>query len=393
MIFSSSIAFVSFALSAHSFLIPGNLDAFAKDGVNPTTHSQEQSIDLDCSTCPFALSGKEGVEWTQDVQSDLPMKFKTDGQSLELNDVAFYPVNLELPPPQLHVSQKKKEGEDPTFEGYNGDLRLSYSLEYDEQQADDGNRLVTVTMTVMALDGQFVRIDDIKIKTIKDSEGNVRSHPSVLLTFMLTDNQLILHSVETITPPSDAADAKCNNVLCRVFTKILTSINKAKAKVKSTCYNIKCMCVKCFKTLTGALKHVHHKKPADAIPPPPPAGRPTEDDMVKIPMPIKVIPSTFKGHQHMVHHHKHFFHRMGHVMLSTLKIAFMPIFIGIAFGMAASAIGMLVGQALVCLWAKYRKTEQVVYLPVDVDEKSGLPAYEDLAPEEVPLAKDEENVA
>ena len=84
---------------------------------------------------------------------------------------------------------------------------------------------------------------------------------------------------------------------------------------------------------------------------------------------------------------------MGHVMLSTLKIAFMPILIGIAFGMAASAVGMLVGQVLVYMWAKYRKTEQVIYLPVDADEKSGLPAYEDLTPEEVPLAKEGEDNA
>ena len=183
MILSSSVAFVSLALGAQSFLDPGNVDAFSKDGVTQPPSSllqnAEQTINVDCSSCPYASSGKDGIEWTQDVQSDLEMKFSTDGPSLLLNDVVFYPLNLDLPPPQLHLRQKKKEGEDSTVEGYDGDLRLSYSLEYDEQEADDGNSVVTVTMTVMSLDAQFVRVDDIKIKTIKDTNGNVSHHPNV----------------------------------------------------------------------------------------------------------------------------------------------------------------------------------------------------------------------
>ena len=70
----------------------------------------------------------------------------------------------------------------------------------------------------------------------------------------------------------------------------------------------------------------------------------------------------------------------------------MPILIGVAFGMAASAIGMLVGQLVVHLWMKYRKTEQVIYIPIDSDEKFGLPAYEDVPSQEIPVEKEgEEN--
>ena len=86
---------------------------------------------------------------------------------------------------------------------------------------------------------------------------------------------------------------------------------------------------------------------------------------------------------HHAHHAKGFMHRVGHIMWSTVKVAFVPILIGIAFGMAASAIGMLVGQVLIFLWMKYRKTEQVIYIPVETDEKLGLPAYEDVPSQEV----------
>ena len=59
-------------------------------------------------------------------------------------------------------------------------------------------------------------------------------------------------------------------------------------------------------------------------------------------------------------------------------MAFVPILIGVAFGMAASALGMLVGQLVIFLWMRYRKDEHVVYEPVYTDEKDGLPVYTDV---------------
>ena len=57
----------------------------------------------------------------------------------------------------------------------------------------------------------------------------------------------------------------------------------------------------------------------------------------------------------------------------------MPILIGVAFGMATSAIGMLVGQAVVFLWMKYRRTGgEAAYRPLDNDEKDAPPAYQDV---------------
>ena len=71
----------------------------------------------------------------------------------------------------------------------------------------------------------------------------------------------------------------------------------------------------------------------------------------------------------------------------------MPILIGIAFGMAASAIGMLVGQLVVHLWMKFRKPETHIYIPIETDEKSGLPAYADLPVDEVVVEKEGEDQA
>ena len=56
---------------------------------------------------------------------------------------------------------------------------------------------------------------------------------------------------------------------------------------------------------------------------------------------------------------------------------FVPILIGIAFGMAASAIGMLAGQAVVWMWMKLRRTPEAAYEPLNIDEKEAPPEYQD----------------
>lgn len=72
---------------------------------------------------------------------------------------------------------------------------------------------------------------------------------------------------------------------------------------------------------------------------------------------------------------------MAMVLRTTFKVVFVPILIGVAFGMAASAVGMLVGQCVVFLWMKYRGTSrEAAYEALDTDEKEAPPAYQDVTP-------------
>lgn len=82
---------------------------------------------------------------------------------------------------------------------------------------------------------------------------------------------------------------------------------------------------------------------------------------------------------------------MATVLRTTFKVVFVPILIGVGFGMVASAIGMLAGQAVVFLWMKYRGTSrEAVYEPLDTDEKEAPPAYQDV--HQVPEALNEKEV-
>ena len=69
-----------------------------------------------------------------------------------------------------------------------------------------------------------------------------------------------------------------------------------------------------------------------------------------------------------------------------------PILVGIAFGVTASAVGMLMGQLVVLLWTRYRRssTSEAAYEPLGSDEKEGLPAYEEV--EGVDVKEEEKEV-
>ena len=71
---------------------------------------------------------------------------------------------------------------------------------------------------------------------------------------------------------------------------------------------------------------------------------------------------------------------MAMVVATTIKVVFVPILIGVAFGMAASALGMLVGQAIVFLWMKFRGSKREArYQRLEIEEKDEPPAYHDVA--------------
>lgn len=197
--------------------------------------------------------------------------------------------------------------------------------------------------------------------------------------------QVTLHSITTVAQNKDAPDAKCNDVMCRVMSKLLGSIARVKSTAKAVAHKVKCLCAKCFHCVMRMMGHKHHGAPH---------RRP--DGTMELPSHHHQA-SPVDGRPHPHHHHKwhtkSFFGRMAHVMWVTVKIAFIPILIGIAFGMAASAIGMLLGQAIVFLWMRYRHNDEApAYEELPTDEKEEVPPpYEDL-PTAAQAAIDEKDV-
>lgn len=173
------------ALTANAFLIPqeiaDDVQAAKSKAANVVPslfdHTSQSSHSLDCTSCPFALaSERNGAhEWTNDVASTLEMDFATEDKHLTLNGKPFYPVTIEELPGELFVSQVPSNLSQSKLasEGYQGDLKLSYTLEIPYPVEVDGHQLITVTMGILGLDGEMVKVDDVEIKAVKEADGSV----------------------------------------------------------------------------------------------------------------------------------------------------------------------------------------------------------------------------
>lgn len=174
MLLHSLFSAGALAVTANAFLLPLNHNGPLPDDLS--IYSGSQKVVLDCSRCPYALQSEQNGkrDWKNDVPSDLEMELSVDKNSILFNGVPIYPITTPGLPPTLSVSQKAKGEAEEAEKGNVENLRMSYSLEMIQKPFDDGNTLLTMTMTIMALENEMIRIDDLEIKTIKDAQGNVR---------------------------------------------------------------------------------------------------------------------------------------------------------------------------------------------------------------------------
>ena len=182
MYFTTLLSTSVLALTANAFLVPLEIaedvqaaKAKAANVIPSLFDHNTQSINLDCSSCPFALtSERNGAhEWTNDIKSDLHMSITAEQKHLFLNGKSFYPATIQDMPGALYAPQIKKHGDSEQGK----DVKLSYTVEVDHDMAEDGNELLTVTMSILAIDTEMIKVDDIEIKTIKQVDGSVSTSP------------------------------------------------------------------------------------------------------------------------------------------------------------------------------------------------------------------------
>ena len=384
MHFSTFLSTTALALTANAFLIPQEIaddvqaaKAEAVELVPQIVDHNSQSVKLDCASCPFALkTERNGMhEWTNDVESDLIMHFTAKNNHLTLNGKPFYPVTLQEMPGLLYAPQVKKAS-DPEigFEGYEEDLKLSYTLEFQDEKTEAGNTVVGIVMTILGIDGQMIKIDNVKIEAIKHADGPVSVAPPTC-SHALTNHlhQLSLASLSTIAPSPSDPDAKCTNMVCRMMTKLSAAISTARAKAAAAAHStkhaakkMKGFCMRCFQRLAGH-------------PPSAPSDEVEKDKVTKLPTHNHMKPGHFRPHHDGHRHHPGALRSVMHFARHLFTFVLLPVMVGVAVGITASAIGMLVGQAVVFLWMRYRRSgREGSYEAVQSDDKEdGLPAYED----------------
>ncbi|KAL5337110.1 hypothetical protein BJX70DRAFT_370372 [Aspergillus crustosus] len=347
--------------SARALLVVPEVDAdaFAIPGDVANLHpleaqaAQQQEVDLLCGEYPFAI--RSGGETT------LSLKFSIEDGVLQANDRQIFPPGP--PSPISAVQRRIQDGEESE------PVPLGYAVEMMPipSPAEEPFDMVDVRFTVLDLDGHPVPLDTIAITLIHDAEGTL---------------YIVGTNIE------DTADRESWKK-CAGNTKCLR---------RYLVHRIRSMFAAAKERLIGMFKGqgcADVASPPPPFPPFPPHRHHGDYD--------RLSPGEHPGHRgHHGHHGPHphdDFHKTWEKTLHrVVRFIVIPAVLGVLAGLAASAVGMLVGQCAIYMWHRYRRTSRSeVVEEGSVTEKEGLmtesteeflPAYnEDAAPayEDEPL--------
>jgi len=374
MLFRYLTLFCSLALTAQSILLPPEISWDAerlKDTVDVNNHL----IRLNCPGCLFAESDGTGkvYHWEDGVENALFLNFSIDSASpeaLTLNGVQLYP--LQIVPPLLTALQIPSTVSLMALNIVTATywdtgimpfarLRLDYELSVRpmivRHMTSDWNETVSVvSFRIIGIEGKPV----MGLDTV---EMDLRKSPDNLLYIASLEKTQASHDPFSINPiPGfEANKEECTvfPLLCKLKTIVGDKLSGVKASLKKGCH----------KSRPGHVKGHSAGK----------SGRP---------------------HHHGHHGLRKLFYRLKRVAAHII----VPVFIGIAAGMAATLLGMGVGFLAIVLWRKfYRGGNRAGYSMVlqsedysedhskenELLDDKGLPEYEDVV---VISKKDEEDV-
>jgi len=374
MLFKTLFTTGALALTANAFLVPievAEAVQIAKALAN-TIIPSEQSVNVDCSTCPLAVKDSRtglNIRLENAPKSDLQLTFSTseDRQSLSLNGVNFFPATYNNLAHPVKTKQVIKPGEVVTsnIQPFDGELGLSYSLEVKPDIVEEGLVLTPLYMQILGLDGKMINVDTIIIPILKMSNGD-----------------LALAEIKTTPSPVNPGEDQCTTIMCRIRAILMGKLQAARLAA------IKAM-EKMRGAKNGCMRKLGFKVPAPAAQPAPKKGPKVHGgpEKFKGKVPAKdAAPGEEHEHKHghggkphgpkKNHHGKKSFWCS---VKRVLRHIVLPVFIGIAAGMAASAVGMVIGQLVIMLWARYRRASgRGTYAAVEQTEEQGLPKYDDV---------------
>ncbi|KOS45787.1 hypothetical protein ACN38_g3254 [Penicillium nordicum] len=315
-------------------------------------------VDLPCTECPLRETNGEGVvSWAEGKPSSLVrMTESIYSSELANNGRQIFPP---APPIPILAVQQNEEGED------SAPMPVGYALEIMPMAApsdEPGYELLDIRFTVLDLESHPVPVDTVALAVLQDPNGE--------LFIARTD-------IENTAPASDRLSwkechgkAKCLQEL--LVSRIRGLLAGAKARVTG-------MAKAGRKSCHGKHKDKameQHEEGHDGMPFRPPPTFEGEDFGRE-----KFGPSGHHGHAHgsARPHHRHPYHgAFARTFSRIVHFIVVPAILGVLAGLTASAIGMLVGQAVVFLWQRYRgitsSEHKAAWEDGEACEKQGLMA-------------------
>lgn len=288
------------------------------------------------------------------------LNFSVEDALLLANGRQIFP-----PPPARVIAVQRRVEDDAESEP----VTLGYALEVTpmaESADESGLELLSIRFTVLDLDGRPVPLDTVVIGLIHDGEGK----------FYIAKTDI------EETAPKHVSWKQCSgkpNCLRKLLAdRIRTLFAAAKSRVLGIASK-----------MPGS-KGCHRNSPIAR----PDGGSPVWAQG----HPGQMQPGHADGphdHMHMMHH------RWGRIISRIVRIILIPATLGVLAGWTAGALGMLVGQMIISLWMRYRRSNSQQanshLEPGTESEKQSLmvvpaddlpPAYADDSSEERMLEKD-----
>ncbi|KAJ6034794.1 uncharacterized protein N7446_009548 [Penicillium canescens] len=369
--FIRSVLLGAAAIGASAVLVVPEMESVEDGFVNVHPMLLEDvhhaAVDLPCTECPFRETKEGTVSWTEDKSSHLMLDFSVEDNRLLANGRQIFPPT---PPSPIHAIQQSDEGEDSE------PMPVGYALEVMPMAApsdEPGYELLDVRFTVLDLENHPVPVDTVAITVLQDPNGE--------LFIAKTE-------IEKTTPASDRVSwkechgkAKCLQEL--LVARIRGLLDGAKTRVMGMTKAGRKGCHGKHKPkmMEHHGPHGHHEGGLDGMPFPPPPSFGEEDFQ-----PEEFGPGGPHGHGHGFgsdagrphHHHSPHHGAFARTFSRVVHFIVVPAVLGVLAGLTASAVGMLVGQAVVFLWQRYRGTKSPEHKAAwehgEACEKQGLMA-------------------
>ncbi|CAG8009839.1 unnamed protein product [Penicillium salamii] len=311
------------------------------------------TFDLPCAECPYPQTTEGQVEYTQDSQTSLTVDFLVDNDRLLANGRQIFPP---VPPTPILAVQQIEDGKhsDPVPVGYALEIMPVPHNPHDEPGYD----LIDLRFTVLDVEDRPVPVDTVAISFIQAPTGEIFIARAGIEKTTPVDNHTSWKDCQGKT--------KCLQEL--LMTRIRGLLASAKNRVMGMSKPGRKGCHGKHKGDKSIHAGPHHEG-IDSMPFPPPPFEGFGEDHGR--------PHGFSGHGRPHPHHHHGHHgAFARTFSRVVHFIVVPAILGVLAGLTASAVGMLVGQAVVFLWQRYRGTQPAEHKAAweqgEACEKQGL---------------------
>ncbi|KAJ5794626.1 hypothetical protein N7457_001225 [Penicillium paradoxum] len=301
-------------------------------------------VDLPCTECPLRETSKEGVvSWTEGKASSLNLDFSIQDNLLLANGRQIFPPAPLIP---VLAVQQNEDGEDST------PVPVGYALEIMPMPApsdEPGYEILDIRFTVLDLEAHPVPVDTVAITVLQDPNGE--------LFIARTEIEKTSASSDRLSWKECNGKAKCLQEL--LVARIRNLLTGAKTRVMGMAKPGRKGCHGKHKDTTMAQSGSGHHPHGHGF-----------------------------GSAHP--HHGHRYHgAFARTFSRIVHFVLIPAVLGVLAGLTASAVGMLVGKAVVFIWKRYRGANsaepRAAWEDGEACEKQGLMSVstssEDVLPE------------